>query len=319
MKKQLSSKFQNFVDKGNLLVQQNIQIIKNLFIVFFEFSAQNPYARLIRLHQPIGSQLVMMPVLWTLVVISYDIVHFLCLLIIFTFGAVVMRGAGAIINDIIDKDIDKDVERTKARPLASGELTTKQAIKFLLVLLSIGLLILLLLPAKAIYFGILAMALIVIYPLIKRYSYYPQIFLGFTFNIGVFIAWYSVERNISFVPILIYVSAIFWTIGYDTIYAHQDKEDDEKIGVKSTALAFGNNTKEIIRYLYRIAIFSIAMAGLNANLNVTFFIVIFFGFFNLSQQIDNVDLDSPDDCLKKFKSNFAYGILIFFGFAIGCI
>ena len=319
MKKQLSSKFQNFVDKGNLLVQQNMQIIKNLYIAFFEFSNKDPYARLIRLHQPIGSQLVMMPILWTLVVISHDIIHFLCLLIIFTFGAVVMRGAGAIINDIIDKDIDKDVERTKARPLASGELTTKQAIKFLLILLSLGLFILILLPEKSIYFGILAMVLIVIYPLIKRYSYYPQLFLGFTFNIGVFIAWYSVEKYISFVPILIYISAIFWTIGYDTIYAHQDKEDDEKIGVKSTALAFGNKTKEIIRYLYRIAIFSIAVAGLNANLNVMFFIILFFGFFNLSQQIDNVDLDSPDDCLKKFKSNFAYGILIFFGFAIGCI
>lgn len=319
MKKQPSSKFQNFVDKGNLLVQQNIQIIKNLFIDFFEFSDKNPYTRLIRLHQPIGSQLVMMPVLWTLVIISYDIIHFLCLLIIFTIGAVVMRGAGAIINDIIDKDIDKDVKRTKARPLASGELTIKQAIKFLLVLLTIGLFILILLPEKSIYFGILAMVLIVIYPLIKRYSYYPQIFLGFTFNIGIFIVWYSVEKYISFVPILIYISAIFWTIGYDTIYAHQDKKDDEKIGIKSTALAFGNKTKEILRYLYKISIFSIALAGLNANLNVMFFIILFFGFFNLSQQIDNVDLDSPDDCLRKFKSNFAYGIMIFFGFAIGCI
>ena len=319
MKKQLSNKFQNFVDKGNILVQRNIEKIKNSFTDFSEFSNKNPYARLIRLHQPIGSQLVMMPVLWTLVVISHDIIHFLCLLIIFTFGAVVMRGAGAVINDIIDKDIDKDVKRTKERPLASGELTTKQAIKFLLILLSLGLFILILLPEKSIYFGILAMALIVIYPLIKRYSHYPQLFLGFTFNIGVFIAWYSVEKYISFVPILIYISAIFWTIGYDTIYAHQDKEDDEKIGVKSTALAFGSKTKEIIRYLYRIAIFSIALAGLNANLNVMFFIVVFFGFFNLSQQIDNVDLDLPDDCLRKFKSNFVYGILIFFGFAIGCI
>ena len=319
MKKQPSNKFQNFVDKGGLLIQRNIQIIKNLYIAFQEFSTKNPYARLIRLHQPIGSQLVMLPVLWTLVVISYDIVHFLCLLIIFTFGAIVMRGAGAIINDIADKDIDKDVERTKMRPLASGELTTKQAIKFLLILLLMALCVLILLPEKSIYFGILAMALVVIYPLIKRYSYYPQIFLGFTFNIGIFIAWYSVEKNISFVPILIYISAIFWTIGYDTIYAHQDKRDDEKIGVKSTALAFGNKTKEIIRYLYKIAIFSIAMAGLNANLNVMFFIVVFLGFFNLSQQIDNVDLDSPDDCLRKFRSNFVYGILIFFGFAIGCI
>jgi 4-hydroxybenzoate polyprenyltransferase len=318
MKKQLSNKFQNFVDKGNLLVQQNIEKIKNLFTDFSEFSNKNPYARLIRLHQPIGSQLVMMPVLWTLVIVSHDIIHFLCLLIIFTFGAVVMRGAGAIINDIIDKDIDKDVERTKARPLASGELTTKQAIRFLLILLSLGLLILILLPEKSIYFGILAMALIVIYPLIKRYSHYPQLFLGFTFNMGVFIAWYSVEKYISFVPLLIYISAIFWTIGYDTIYAHQDKEDDEKIGVKSTALAFGNRTKEILRYLYRIAIFSVALAGLNASMNVLFFIVVLIASFNLSQQIDNVDLDSPDDCLRKFKSNFAYGILIFFGFAIGC-
>ena len=187
------------------------------------------------------------------------------------------------------------------------------------MLLSISLFILLLLPPKSIYFGILTMGLIMVYPLIKRYSYYPQVFLGATFNLGIFIAWFSVEQYISFVPILIYIASIFWTIGYDTIYAHQDKKDDEKIGVKSTALAFGDKTKEIVRYLYKFFVFTLAIAGLNANLNIIFFIVVLIGFFMLSQQIDNVDLNSPEDCLRKFKSNFAFGMLMFFGFAIGCV
>ncbi|WP_236869734.1 4-hydroxybenzoate octaprenyltransferase [Candidatus Bandiella numerosa] len=319
MKKQPSSNFQSYADKGNAYVKQKIRMIEKISVDFFKFADANPYARLMRLHQPVGTQLVMMPVLWTLAVVSYDILHFLCLFIIFTFGAVIMRGAGVVINDIIDRDIDKYVERTKMRPLASGELTLKNAVKFLLVLLIIGLFILLLLPPKSIYFGILTTGLIMVYPLIKRYSYYPQIFLGATFNLGIFIAWFSVEQYISFVPILIYIASIFWTIGYDTIYAHQDKKDDEKIGVKSTAIAFGDNTKEIVRYLYKFFIFSLDIAGLNANLNVIFFIVILMGFFMLSQQIDNVDLNSPEDCLKKVKSNFAIGMLIFFGFAIGCI
>jgi 4-hydroxybenzoate polyprenyl transferase len=319
MKKQPSSNFQSYVDKGNAYVKQKIRMIEKISVDFFKFADVNPYARLMRLHQPVGTQLVMMPVLWTLAVVSYDILHFLCLFIIFTFGAVIMRGAGAVINDIVDRDIDKYVERTKMRPLASGELMLKNAVKFLLVLLIIGLFILLLLPPKSIYFGILTMGLIMVYPLMKRYSYYPQIFLGATFNLGIFIAWFSVEQYISFVPILIYIASIFWTIGYDTVYAYQDKKDDEKIGVKSTAIAFGDKTKEIVRYLYKFFIFSLAIAGLNANLNVIFFIVILMGFFMLSQQIDNVDLNSPEDCLKKVKSNFAIGMLIFFGFAIGCI
>lgn len=319
MKKQTNTKFQNFINKGNTYVEQSIQLMKNLLIFFFEFTSKNPYARLMRLHQPIGSQLVMMPISWILVLTSYNIIHFLCLLIMFTFGAIVMRGAGSAINDIIDKNIDQDVERTKTRPLASGELTSKQAIKFVFILLLIGLYLLILLSAKSIYFGVLAMVLIIVYPLIKRYSYYPQIFLGFIFNIGIFIAWFSIKTYISFVPILIYMSAIFWTIGYDTIYAHQDKKDDKKIGVKSTALLFGDETREIVRYLYKLSIFTLALAGLNANLNAIFYIVLLLGFFTLSQQINNVDLDSPDDCLKKFKGNFFYGMLIFFGFAIGCI
>ncbi len=319
MKKQQNSKFQKLIDNGNLFIDENIQLIKSAYINFQNFTFKNPYARLMRLHQPIGIQLVVLPVLWTLTIISYDIIHFLCLTIIFIFGAVIMRSAGSIVNDIIDKDIDKNVKRTKIRPLANGELTIKQGYKLLAILLIIALMILIILPLKSIYFGFLALFLTVIYPFIKRYSYYPQIFLGFTFNIGVFIAWYSVKNHISFIPILIYLSAVLWTIVYDTIYAHQDKINDIKIGVKSTALKFNNKTKITLNYVYKILIATLALTGLNSNLNIIYFAILFIVLFLSLKKLDNINLNSPDECNQNFKTHFDYGVLILIGFIIGHI
>lgn len=319
MKKQQNSKFQKLINNGNMLVDENIQLIKSSYKNFQDFILKNPYARLMRLHQPIGIQLVILPVLWTLTTISYDILHFLCLAIIFIFGAMIMRSAGSIINDIIDIDIDKNVKRTKARPLTSGELTVKQGYKLLAILLAIALMILIILPLKSIYFGFLALFLTIVYPFIKRYSYYPQIFLGFTFNIGVFIAWYSVKNDISFVPILIYLSAVLWTIVYDTIYAHQDKVDDIKIGVKSTALQFNNKTKVILNYVYKILITTLALAGLNSNLNIIYFAILLIVLFLSLQRLDNINLNSPDECNQNFKEHFDYGMLILIGFIFGHI
>ena len=319
MKKQQNSKFRKLIDNGNLFIDENIQLIKSAYINFQNFTLKNPYARLMRLHQPIGIQLLILPVLWTLTIISYNVIHFLCLAIIFIFGAVTMRNAGSIVNDIIDKNIDKNVKRTKIRPLASGELTIKQGYKLLVILLIISLIILIILPLKSIYFGFLALFLTAIYPFIKRYSYYPQIFLGFTFNIGVFIAWYSVKNYISFVPILIYLSAVLWTIVYDTIYAHQDKTDDIKIGVKSTALKFNNKTKIILSYVYKILIATLALAGLNSNLNIIYFAILFIVLFLSLQKLDNINLNSPDECNQNFKIHFDYGVLILIGFILGHI
>ena len=319
MKKQQSNRLQRRIDRGNFVINKNIQLIKSLYKNFHDFTVKNPYARLIRLHQPIGIQLVILPILWTLTIISYDILHFICLSIIFIFGAIIMRGAGSIINDIIDKDIDKKVKRTKTRPLASGELTIKQAYKFLATLLIMALIILLMLPLKSIYFGFLALFLTIVYPFVKRYSYYPQIFLGFPFNLGIFIAWYSVKDYISFIPILIYIAAIFWTIAYDTIYAHQDKVDDIKIGVKSTALKFNNTTKVIINYIYKILITLLALVGLNSNLNISYFLILLVVLFLSLQELDSVSLNSPDECHKNFKINYDYGLLILLGFIFGHI
>ena len=319
MKKQQSNRLQSRIDRGNFVINKNIQLIKSLYKNFYNFTVKDPYARLIRLHQPIGIQLVILPILWTLTIIAYDILHFICLSIIFIFGAIIMRGAGSIINDIIDIDIDKKVKRTKTRPLASGELTIKQAYKFLAKLLIIALIILLMLPLKSIYFGFLALFLTIVYPFVKRYSYYPQIFLGFTFNLGIFIAWYSVKDYISFIPILIYLSAVFWTIVYDTIYAHQDKIDDIKIGVKSTALKFNNTTKVIVNYIYKILITLLALAGLNSNLNIAYFLILLVVLFLSLQKLDNINLNSPDECNQNFKAHFDYGLLILIGFIFGHI
>jgi len=175
------------------------------------------------------------------------------------------------------------------------------------------------LPIKSIFFGVLAALLVVIYPFVKRYNDFPHVFLGFAFNLGIFISWFAVQNYFSFIPVLIYVAAVFWTTGYDIIYAHQDKEDDKKIGVKSMALKLGDRSREVVRHFYRISIFALGIVGLNANLNIIFFLVLGFGVCMLNRQIDGVDLDSQEDCQRKFRSNFGYGLLILLGFIFGTL
>ena len=317
MKKQQNSKFQKFVTRCNDLISSFFENIPHYHCRFNAYVNKSPYARLMRLHKPIGIQLLLLPVLWTLVSASSNIFQFIMLSSIFTVGAVAMRGAGCIINDIVDRNIDKEVERTKDRPVASGELSISQAMKPLTLLLGISFAILLFLPIKSIFFGVLAALLVVAYPFMKRYNDFPQVFLGFAFNLGVFISWFASQSYFSFVPVLIYIAAIFWTTGYDTIYAHQDKKYDEKIGVRSMAVILGDRSKEVVKYFYKISIFALGIAGLNANLNVIFFLVLGVGFWKLNEQIDSVDLDSQEDCQNKFQSNFDYGLLILLGFILG--
>ncbi|WPX96136.1 4-hydroxybenzoate octaprenyltransferase [Candidatus Bandiella euplotis] len=317
MKKQVSNRFQKIVTKCNNLISSVGQKSHNLFLQLHHCCNSSPYARLMRLHEPVGILLVLLPVLWALVAASSNVFQFMLWLPIFIIGAVATRSAGCILNDIVDREIDKYVERTKKRPLTNGELSVIQAKKFVIIPVGVSLIILLFLPIKAIFFGILAGVLTALYPFAKRYSNFPQIFLGLIFNLGVFIAWFTIQDYLSFVPILIYIAAVLWTIGYDTIYAHQDKQYDRKIGVKSMAITLQNQTKEVVRYLYRMAILLLGLAGLNLNLNAVFFLLIFLVSLKLNEQIDDVELDSPTDCKNKFYSNVDYQLIILLAFTLG--
>ena len=287
------------------------------FRTFYSYLSYNCYIRLMRLHQPIGIQLIVIPILWIVVYASRSVMEFLYFSIIFITGGVIVRGLGTVINDIADQDFDKKVQRTKKRPLASGDINNKQALRLLCVLLLVSFLILISLPRRSIYCGIVAICLIFIYPFVKRYSYFPQVFLGFTFNIGIFIAWFSIKKCISCIPILIYISTIFWTIGYDTIYAFQDKTDDKKIGIKSMALKLIHNPKKAIRYTYIISTFFLVLVGFRTNMNYVYYLVIVFGLLIEIQHIEDINLKSSIDCKKNFNNNFFYGILIFLGFILG--
>ena len=209
MEKQRSSQFQKLIEKCNDLICLFIKNIDNYNNKFAKFASNSPYTRLIGLYQPIGMQLLMLPVLWALVVACSNIFQFLLFSFVFIIITVAMRGAASIINSIIDRNFDEEIEKTKDSPVASGELSITQAIKFLVKLLCTVLALLLFLPAKAICFGVLAMGLSVIYPFIRRYSHFSQIFLVFTFNLGIFIAWFAINEYFSFIPVLIYLASIF--------------------------------------------------------------------------------------------------------------
>ncbi len=216
--------------------------------------AARPYALLMRLDRPTGWWLLLLPSWWGIVLAAgginglsgYD----WYLMVLFFIGAVVMRGAGCIINDMWDRDLDVKVERTRLRPLASGVIKPWQAGIFLFLLLFIGLIILVQTPALCLWLGLASMIFVVAYPYMKRITWWPQAFLGITFNFGVLMGWAAVKGQIDFATILVYAGAFFWTLGYDTIYAHQDRDDDQIIGIKSTALLFGERSKKWVGGFY---------------------------------------------------------------------
>ena len=228
------------------------------------------------------------------------------MIVLFFIGSALMRSAGCIINDIWDRDFDKQVERTKTRPLASGTLSLKQALYFLATLLLLSFIILLQFKQTAIMLGILCLPLIALYPLMKRLTYLPQIMLGITFNISVLIGYSAITGTIHTPALLLYIAAITWTIGYDTIYAHQDKYDDAIIGVKLTALKFGKQSKIWVSIFYGATILSLTLTkGITETSPY-----ILFPAIHMAWQIKNWKLDNPENCLKVFKSNIITGILI---------
>lgn len=271
------------------------------------------YILLTRLNRPIGSLLLMFPCLWGLIAACNsisDIKQNIFLFIIFIIGSFVMRSAGCVINDIFDRNIDTKVERTKSRPLASKSVSVHDAVILFITLSLIGLCILLSLNLLSIKIGFLSFLLLIIYPLTKRVTYWPQFFLAITFNIGVLIGYSAIANNLSIEIIFLYVAGIFWTLGYDTIYAHQDIDDDLSIGVKSTAILFGNNTKYWVASFYSLMTLSLCIFGIISSQKLLFFLFLLTVFIHQFLQITKLDIKSPEVCLALFKSNQYLGLLI---------
>ena len=271
----------------------------------------SPYIRLMRLDQPIGILLVYWPCVWTLLFLHVEETPWR-LLITFFVGAVITRSAGCIINDIVDRNLDKLVERTKNRPLASGELTVKQAQHALIGLAVADFLLLLTLPWATIFMALPAVGLIFAYPYMKRITWWPQAFLGLTFNWGVILAWVASDAKPALPILTIYLACFFWTLGYDTIYGHQDKKDDAAAGIKSTSLHLGKNSKKWINVFYASSIFLLGLSLVKLGYPLIYY-GLPLGFFacHLSWQLRVLDLDSPESCLRIFKSNAWIGGLWF--------
>ncbi len=281
------------------------------------------FIELTRLNRPIGYMLLFWPCLWGLTV-AYDFNSELKIFYFYSFlfflGSLLMRSAGCIVNDIVDKNFDKKVERTKNRPIASEKVSIKLAIIYSLGLCGLAFLVLINFNKFTIFMAILSMPLAFTYPLMKRFTYWPQLFLGITFNYGLVLAWISINNNISALPIIFYFGAIFWTLGYDTIYGYQDIKDDEIIGVKSTSIKFKNNAKLFIALCYTIFFISLIIVGFYMNFKLIYFISLIITFMHIFvYQIKNLNIIDPNKCLKKFKSNNFLGLIVFLNILIGKI
>ncbi|GMY33312.1 4-hydroxybenzoate polyprenyltransferase, mitochondrial-like [Fagus crenata] len=278
-----------------------------------------PYAHLARLDKPIGTWLLAWPCMWSIsLAASPGNFPDFKMMLLFGCGALLLRGAGCTINDLLDRDIDTKVERTKLRPVASGLLSPFQGLSFLGFQLLLGLGILLQLNNYSRILGASSLLLVFSYPLMKRWTFWPQAYLGLTFNWGALLGWAAVKGSLDPAIVLpLYISGVFWTLVYDTIYAHQDKEDDLKVGVKSTALRFGDSTKEWITGFGIASISSLALSGFNAEIGWPYYAFLAAASGQLAWQIWTVDLSSRADCNRKFVSNKWFGAIIFSGILFG--
>ncbi|XP_060584093.1 4-hydroxybenzoate polyprenyltransferase, mitochondrial-like [Ruditapes philippinarum] len=279
-----------------------------------------PYLRLLRFDKPIGTYLLFWPCTWS-IGLAAQAGHLpdLYLLALFGLGSLIMRGSGCIINDMWDRDIDKKVERTKTRPLASGELTPFQALVFLGGNLSLALAILLQLNWNSVFLGAASMILVIAYPLAKRYTYWPQVVLGVTLNWGVLIAWSALKGSLEWPVLPLYTACVVYTMFYDTIYSHQDKYDDMLIGVKSTALKFGDQTKIWLTGFSSMMIGCLTLTGHMCDQTWPYYTAVALTGTHLAHQLYTVDLNNPEDCLKKFKSNTQLGAVLFIGIVMGTL
>lgn len=275
-----------------------------------------PYLRLARLDRPIGSWLLLLPCWWSagLAAIAAgkpypDPWH--CLL--FFIGAFAMRGAGCTWNDIVDRDLDAKVERTRSRPIPAGQVTARQAFAFLVLQALVGLMVLLQFNAFTILMGILSLGTAAIYPFLKRFTHWPQVGLGLAFSWGALMGWPAVFGRLDLAPVILYAGSIAWVIAYDTIYAHQDREDDALIGIKSTAILFGESSKPILALFFSAAVVLIGIAGWLAGGGLVFALGLGAFALHLAWQVWRLDIADPALCLRLFKSNRDAGLILFAG------
>jgi 4-hydroxybenzoate polyprenyltransferase len=280
-----------------------------------------PYARMARLERPIGWWLLLLPCWWSSALATDaasrlpNVWH----LVLFLIGAVAMRGAGCTYNDIVDRDIDAKVARTRARPIPSGQVSVRNAKISMAVQALIGLVVLLQFNGFTIVTGLVSLVTVVIYPFLKRVTNWPQLGLGLAFSWGALMGWPAIFAGLAWPPLLLYAGAILWTIGYDTIYAHQDKEDDALIGVHSTARLFGRNTRPLLVLFYGGATVLFAAAFALASVGWAAWLGLALGAAHLVWQLATLDIDDPARCLRLFQSNRDYGLIIFAGLVVDAL
>jgi 4-hydroxybenzoate polyprenyltransferase len=275
-----------------------------------------PYLRLARLDRPIGSWLLLIPCWWSAAlaaIAAHERGPRLSHLILFFVGAFAMRGAGCTWNDIVDRDLDRRVERTRSRPIPSGQVSVAQAAIFLVAQALIGLIVLLQFNAFAIATGMTSLAIVAVYPFMKRITYWPQIVLGLAFSWGALMGWAASFGSLDVRPLVLYAGSIAWVVGYDTIYAHQDRDDDALIGIKSTALLFGDRTKPMLVIFYGLAVGLVGLAGALAGAGALFWLGLSAFAAHLGWQIARLEIRDPDACLAVFKSDRDAGLILFAG------
>ena len=271
-----------------------------------------PFAAIARLDRPTGTWLLLWPCFWSLSLASNGLPE-IKLCAIFALGAILMRSAGCTYNDIIDRNIDGKVKRTQNRPIPSGRISLTSAIMFLILLLTSSLILLLQLNTLSIWLGLASIAIVFTYPIMKRITYWPQLVLGLAFSWGALLGWTASSGSLEWPALLLYIGGIFWTLGYDTIYAFQDKDDDAIIGVKSSALALGEKAKKWIFIFYFITIFAIGLAGFVTGLKWPFWLALFACGLHFSWQLITINLKDSANCASRFRANSFSGGLIFIG------
>ena len=276
-----------------------------------------PYALLARLDRPIGSWLLFLPGLWAFALAAPSWAEGLRLTMLFGIGAVAMRGAGCVVNDLWDRDLDRKVERTRGRPLAAGIVSPRQALAFLAGLCAIGLAVLLQLNRLAILLGIVSLVPVLLYPLAKRVTNWPQAMLGLTFSWAAPEGMAAVTGRLYAVALLLWAAAFFWILGYDTIYAHQDREDDALIGIGSTALRWGERTRPFLAACYAGMLALLALAGWQAGVSTWFYPALLLPAALLARQVLTLDIHDPALCLRLFKANREVGLAVALAFLAG--
>jgi 4-hydroxybenzoate polyprenyltransferase len=269
-----------------------------------------PYLLLARMDRPIGAWLLFLPGLWGILLARVSVDETIRLVALFAIGSLVMRAAGCVVNDLWDRDIDRMVARTAGRPLASGALRPRHALVFLAVLLLAGLMVLLRLNRLSQALGIASLLLVALYPLAKRVTWWPQLMMGFTFGFGAPLGYAAAAGRVDAAWVALYAAAILWDLGFDTIYAHQDREDDALVGVRSTARLFGAHTRPFLAACYATAVVVLALAGWLAGLGVWFYPALALPAVLLARQVVTLDIDDPAGCLRLFRANREVGLAV---------